>query len=58
MTLSAKSVRRMVELEEEEMRRRQLNPLKTRVREVVFGLTKVAGDVDLKITRFRYDMIE
>lgn len=58
ITFSAKSIRKMVELEEEEMRRRRLAPLKTRVREVVFGLTKTSGDVDLKITRFRYDLIE
>jgi len=57
-TLSPQSVRRMVELEEAEMKRRGLNPVKTRVVEVVFAPMAVGGDVDFAIKEFQYESLE
>jgi len=59
MTLSKKVLARMAELEEEELRKRKLDPLRSRVIEVVFGLREGDnGQVDLVVSRFRAEAIE
>jgi len=59
MTLSKKVLARIAELEEQELRKRNLDPLRSRVIEVVFGLREDdRGLVDLVITRFRAEPIQ
>ncbi|MCX8035956.1 MAG: hypothetical protein N3D11_02655 [Candidatus Sumerlaeia bacterium] len=59
MTLSGEVLARMAQLEEAELRKRNLNPTRALVREIVFGLREEPnGQVDLYVTRFRADPIE
>ena len=59
MTLSRELLALMADLEEKELRKRSLDPLRSSVREIVFGLREGAnGQVDLVVTRFRAEAIE
>jgi len=59
MTLSKEVLARMAELEEAELLKRNLDPKRSRVLEVVFGLREApSGDVDLAVTRFRAEPIQ
>jgi hypothetical protein len=56
--LSRKAVTKMVGLEIEEMKRRGLDPNRTRVIEVHFGIVKRGDDYDLGIMKFKAEEIE
>jgi len=59
MTLSLEVLRKMAQLESEELRKRKLDPNRTRIAEVVFGLREsAAGQIDLVVTRFRAEAIK
>jgi hypothetical protein len=58
MTLSKQVLRRMAELEQEELLKRNLIPERSQLREIVFGLREIDGQVDLVVTRFSAVPIE
>jgi len=59
MTLPKEVLSRIAELEEQELRKRNLDPLRSRILEVVFGLREFPnGDVDLVVSRFRAEPIQ
>jgi len=59
MVLSKKTLARIAELEEQELRKRKMDPLRSRVLEVVFGLREDEnGQVELVVTRFRAEAID
>jgi len=59
MTISPQLNRRMAQLELQELQRRHLDPLRTRVIEIVFGLREDEdGRVDLCVTRFKAEPIK
>lgn len=59
MTLSKQLLAHMAVLEEQELRKRDLDPLRSHVREIVFGLRETPrGQVDLVVTRFRAEAVD
>jgi hypothetical protein len=58
MTLSKDVLRRMAELEQEELLKRKLALDRSQVREIVFGLREIEGQIDLVVTRFSAVEIE
>ena len=53
--LSTEAVAKMASLETEEIRRRGLDPLKTRVVETVFGIVKAGADYDLGVVKMEVE---
>ncbi|MBN1902596.1 hypothetical protein JW926_14825 [Candidatus Sumerlaeota bacterium] len=51
------AVRKMTLLENLEFHKRKLDPSRTRVKKIVFGIVKINGEYDLGITKFEYEEI-